>query len=195
VNLLRSANGKLKNVSFLNSEITLKSVESTFLEQIEELIFSGEPIEIPLRLMCQYSLVFGGVKPKLYDQFRKDICEAYGTQHIFTFQNLAKLGILTMYLGVKSNYSQVYKLLKLNSDYDSDHFNDVSAAYRGFVPISVRLVQAATRVLPQASDIKSTGVSWKGYEDVLQFLPGETIERSIIPETKNFKSSSIFLID
>jgi hypothetical protein len=157
------------------------------LEQIEEMIFSGVPIEEPLRLMCQYSLVFGGVKQKLYDQFRKDVCEAYGPHHIFTFQHLQKLNILYPYTGTKSHFSSISKQLKLNIDYDSDQVNDVGASYRGFVPISIRLIQAATRELP--SDMKASGISWKGYEDVLQHLPGQTIEKSIIPELKNFKSS------
>jgi hypothetical protein len=167
-------------------------VESTFLEYIEEMMFGGEPIEGPLRLMCQYSLVFGGVKQKLYDQFRKDICEAYGAKHIFTFQNLAKLGLLQVNSGVKSPFSQISKALKLVNDYDSDNIVDVSAVYRGFAPISMRLIQAASRILPQTTDTKSIGLSWKGYEDILGLIPGKLIEKSIIPETKSFKSSSRF---
>jgi hypothetical protein len=140
--------------------------------------------------MCQYSLVFGGLKQKLYDQFRKDVCEAYGAKHIFTFQNLAKVGLLHVHNGSKSPFSQISKALKLVNDYDSDNVADVSAVYRGFAPISVRLIQAASRILPQTSDTKSRGLSWKGYEDVLALTPGKLIEKSIIPETRSFKTSS-----
>lgn len=48
-------------------------VSSTQLDTIEELLFKQAPFNSVMRLLCLYSLVTGGLKPKQYDYFRREI--------------------------------------------------------------------------------------------------------------------------
>ena len=56
----------------------------------------------------------------------------------------------------------------------------------------LRLIQAAAKSLPSAietkPDNKAAELSWTGVEDILTILPGQTIEQSIIPDAKMYKS-------
>jgi hypothetical protein len=150
----------------------------------------GSEWQIPLKLMCQYSLIYGGIKPKIYDQFRKDFCQTYGAHHLITFQNLAKLKLLESNDSQKSGFSHLSKRLSLLNDYESTASNTmISYAYSGYAPISLRLLEAVTGTLNN-NDGKAP-LSWKGLEDVTELLPGKTFEKSIIPVSKLFKSESI----
>jgi hypothetical protein len=44
------------------------------METIDDLVSQGVPFQIPLKLVCLYSMANGGIKQKLYDQFRRDFC-------------------------------------------------------------------------------------------------------------------------
>ncbi|KAI8902260.1 Sec1-like protein [Globomyces pollinis-pini] len=174
----------------LEDSICSRTVDNSFLEVIEDIILSGAPVESPLKLMCLYSLAHGGVKEKIYDQWKRDIFQAYGAKQIFTLQALEKVGLLKPIGNVKSTYSQLSKSLKLINHYESSlNPVDISYTYGGFAPISIRLIQSATKTLP-ASSITNRQVSWKGFEDVLQLLPGSSFEKSVIPsESKTFKTN------
>lgn len=187
-----------RTLNGVNLEISSRIVESNFLDLIEEITLSGASMYIPLRLMCQFSLVFGGLKQKVYDQFRSDICQVmeayqtYGAHHILTFQNLMKAGLLNpIDKNAKSSFSQISKGLKLINDYDSETIKtDVSYAYSGYAPISLRLIQTASGNLSDVADGRPNGLSWKGAEDIIQLLPGASFEKSVIPETKSFRATS-----
>ena len=49
----------------------------TCIEYIQDLIFTKEPIHKVLRLLCLCSLTLGGLKLKVYEQFKKDVIQVY----------------------------------------------------------------------------------------------------------------------
>lgn len=136
-------------------------------ERIEELVARETPLPETLRLLCIYSCISGGIKPKEYDHFRRLILQAYGHQHILTLHNLEKLqlflskssplaGMIPMAgggssnsnatsgtsAGSKTNYTYLRKQLRLIVDeVQEDDPNDVAYVYSGYAPLSIRLVQ------------------------------------------------------
>ncbi|KAG6009534.1 hypothetical protein E4U21_002170 [Claviceps maximensis] len=132
---------------------------SSQFDGIEELIACNAPLRETLRLLCIYSCISGGVKPKEFDQFRKLILHAYGYQHLLTLHNLEKLqlflsrtsplaGMIPMSggnvvtTGTKTNYTYLRKQLRLIVDeVQEDNPNDIAYVYSGYAPLSIRLVQ------------------------------------------------------
>ncbi|KAF9172590.1 hypothetical protein BGX20_005287 [Mortierella sp. AD010] len=154
-------------------------------EYIEEMINKQVPLVQVLRLLCLYSLVNNGLKPKQFDFFRKEILEAYGYEHIQTLENLRRLGMLTKQVTTKNTYSLVRRSLSLIVDEVNEHApNDISYVYSGYAPLSVRLVQCVVQRGKEpgaaAGGSKGSGVAggngWKGFEDVLRMLPGRTFD-------------------
>ncbi|KAF9906448.1 hypothetical protein BX616_000721 [Lobosporangium transversale] len=156
-------------------------------DYIEEMINKQVPIVQVLRLLCLYSLVNNGLKPKQYESFKKDILEAYGFEHIQTLENLRKLGMLTKQVTTKNTYALVRKSLSLIVDEVNEHApNDISYVYSGYAPLSVRLIQCVVqrgkdpKTLGGGGGGKSSGVAgghgWRGFEDVLRMLPGRTFD-------------------
>ncbi|KAI9202754.1 Sec1-like protein [Polychytrium aggregatum] len=115
------------------------------LEYIEELICKQAPLSFTIRLLCLYSLVNGGVKPKHLDHLQREIVQTYGIEHLLTLQNLEKAGLLTRLESQKNGYPSIRKSLRLIvDDVDEQSPNDISFVYSGYAPISIRLVQVAT---------------------------------------------------
>jgi hypothetical protein len=109
---------------------------------------------------------------------------------------LERLGILSPQgYGPKSNFSQLSKALKLVNEYESNISQfDVSYAYAGYAPISLRIIQLASLSLPgypaPKPNSKPVSLSFQGSADILNLLPGPTVETDLIPENKSFKSAS-----
>lgn len=177
-------------------------------EYIEEMINKQAPIVQVLRLLCLYSLVNNGLKPKQFEFFKKEILEAYGFEHIQTLDNLRRLGMLTKQVTTKNTYGLVRRSLSLIVDEVNEHKpNDISYVYSGYAPLSVRLVQCVVqrgkdggRPGPGAgSGGKGSGVAggngWKGFEDVLRMLPGRTFdETQRVDDGQPRSSKSTFLV-
>jgi hypothetical protein len=149
-------------------------------------------MDIVLRQAILYSLVYGGFKPKYFDQFRRDVTQVYGFKHLLTLQNLQKAGLLVKSDGTKSTHSAVSTAFKLHNAYESNIQNqDLSYVYAGYAPVSVRLVQMAIGNF--GTDTISEQVSWKGFEDKLKLIPGEAFEEDLIPKnTSGFRARMIF---
>ncbi|KAJ4166790.1 Vacuolar protein-sorting-associated protein 33 [Fusarium oxysporum] len=132
---------------------------SSQFDGIEELIARDAPIAQTLRLLCIYSCISGGIRPKEFDQFRRLILEGYGYQHLLTLSNLEKLQLFLSKssplagmipipgnnagpTGSKTNYTYLRKQLRLIVDeVQEDDPNDISYVYSGYAPLSIRLVQ------------------------------------------------------
>ncbi|KOS18726.1 Vacuolar protein sorting-associated protein 33A [Escovopsis weberi] len=134
---------------------------STQFDGIEELIARDAPLRETLRLLCIYSCISGGIKPKDFEQFKRLILQGYGYQHLLTLSNLEKLqlflsrssplaGMIPMpgmaggasAIGNKTNYTYLRKQLRLIVDeVQEDDPNDIAYVYSGYAPLSVRLVQ------------------------------------------------------
>ncbi|KAJ3351599.1 hypothetical protein HDU91_006100, partial [Kappamyces sp. JEL0680] len=180
----------------LEEAITSREQESNFFEIIDEMLAMDVPYTIPLKLLCLYSIANSGIKQKHYDQVRRDFCHAYGIQHIFTFQHLDKLGMFQPQSAAsKTHFSSLTRSLKLVTEYESNtSHTDVSYVYAGYAPISLRLVQAASKPVAGSGETRTSRasastLSWAASSDTLALLPGKAFERSVIPENKTYKSA------
>ncbi|KAJ5928649.1 hypothetical protein N7466_007605 [Penicillium verhagenii] len=170
-------------------------------ETIEELIARDAPLKNVLRLLCLESCMAGGLRPKDLENFKRQVVQAYGHQHLLTFWALEKMELLqprssatTMLLptsgsqaGTKTNYGYLRKNLRLVIEEVSEKDpNDISYVYSGFAPLSVRLVQCVLQkpyILslikggsPAASinNASTASPGWLGFEDVVKSARGST---------------------
>ena len=117
-------------------------------DTIEELIARNASLESVLRLLCIESLVSQGLKPKNLDNFKREILQGYGYQHVLTFTALEKLQLLqsrtsiTSSTSIRTNYATLRKSLKLIVDeVNEQNPDDIAYVYSGYAPLSIRLVQ------------------------------------------------------
>lgn len=143
-------------------EITAGSSGNT-MDYIEELIDDKKPLELVFRLLCLYSLVNNGIRAKQLDHLKKAVLQMYGYEQLLTLCALEQVGLLR-YQGGKSLWPQVKKNFNLFVD-ESEVENDISYAYSGYAPLSVRLVQV----------IKSLQHGWRSCTDALNLLNGPAL--------------------
>ncbi|TDZ26930.1 Vacuolar protein sorting-associated protein 33A [Colletotrichum orbiculare MAFF 240422] len=192
---------------------------STQFEAIEELIARDTPLPEVLRLLCIYSCISGGIKPKEFDQFRRLILEGYGHQHILTLQNLEKLqlflsrssplaemipmsGASGNSTGTKTNYTYLRKLLRLIVDeVQEDDPNDIAYVYSGYAPLSVRLVQCVLQKQYLLQVTRGNGASgaagasaaqgWHGFDEAVKHVRGQTFYELQKGEEKAVKARAL----
>ncbi|GIZ02713.1 vacuolar protein sorting-associated protein 33A [Caerostris extrusa] len=153
---------------FLNSLLT----EQEFIHgletdktnaHIEDCIAKEEPLIKVLRLICLQSLANNGLKPKQLDYYKRELIQTYGYQHCLTLNNLEKAELLKLQ-GART-YSVIRKTLRLTVDEVNEQSpNDISYVHSGYAPLSVRLAQFLTQP------------GWRAIPDVLNILPGPTVE-------------------
>lgn len=150
---------QFKGLLEVQQNIAAGADPSTQADRIEELVARDTPIREVLRLLCIYSCISGGIKPKEFDHFKRLILQGYGHQHILTLNSLEKLqlflsrssplaGMIPMTGnagpsgGAKTNYTYLRKQLRLIVDeVQEDDPNDIAYVYSGYAPLSIRLVQ------------------------------------------------------
>lgn len=158
---------------------------------IEDLIDRSSNLSMVLRLLCIESIVNGGLKEKDLMFFKKEILQTYGYQHLQTFSNLEKLGLLHARSPSKPNWFPTSrKQLGLISDQQDDlDSGDIAFTYSGYAPLSVRIVQCAIDKASVLGRKRSSAVNvggavgggintsgWKGAEDILKYIPGPRID-------------------
>ncbi|CAK7266586.1 Vacuolar protein-sorting-associated protein 33 [Sporothrix epigloea] len=186
---------------------------SAQFDAIEELIARDTPINQVLRLLCVYSCISGGIKPKEYDQFRRLILQGYGYQHLLTLQNLETLqlflprssplaGMIPMAgsavaAGTKTNYTFLRKQLRLIVDEVSEQDpQDIAYTYSGYAPLSVRLVQCILQKQYLLNFTKGNAVSsgsqgWRGFDEAVKHVRGQTFDVLQIGEDKAVKARAL----
>lgn len=186
---------------------------SAQFDAIEELIARDTPLNQVLRLLCIYSCISGGIKPKEYDQFRRLILEGYGYQHLLTLQNLETLqmflprssplaGMIPMAgsagaAGTKTNYTFLRKQLRLIVDEVSEQDpNDIAYVYSGYAPLSVRLVQCILQKQYLLTFTKGNGVTsgsqgWRGFDEAVKHVRGQTFDILQKGEDKAVKARAL----
>jgi len=146
---------------------------------VEECIGRMRPLPLVLRLIGLITLTVGGISANKFQTLKRDILQTYGYQHIFTLMNMERHGLLRK-LGFKrfvqntSAYAGLKKSFNLICDGDSMDMsnperlgaNDINCVGSGYAPLSVRLVEAATKP-----------VGWRQYESELAELPGHVLTR------------------
>jgi len=131
---------------------------------IEDKIAKMESLSQVLRLLCLLSLTIG-IKQKKYEFFKREIVQTYGFTQIFTLNNLEKLGFLKP--TARNVWPALRKALRLVVDREKINFeqpNDISYTYSGYAPLSVRLVELASKP------------GWKKLAEPLELLSGKTFE-------------------
>ena len=170
-------------------------------DAVEELIARDVPLKSVLRLLCLESCMSGGLRPRELENFKRQIVQAYGYQHLLTFHALEKMELLqprssstTMLLpatgaqtGTRTNYNYLRKNLRLVVEEVSEKDpSDVAYVYSGFAPLSIRLVQCvlqkqytlslirggSSSTTPSPASIASPG--WLGFEDLVKNARGAT---------------------
>lgn len=167
-------------------------------EYLEEAIFSKEPLQKVLRLLCLSSLTTDGLKQREYDAIRRDIIQSYGYPALFALNNLEKVGLFHLRGMLQSegggtgggmtcpngNWAKCKSQCKLIVD-DLDEFNpnDISYAYSGYAPLSVRLVQLAHRT-DEGNPFAALGArapAWGQLDDILPGGPSSEITQQGTP--------------
>ncbi|GAA5905682.1 tethering complex ATP-binding subunit VPS33 [Sporobolomyces salmoneus] len=129
--------------------LDLSTQEST----IRDLINQEAPLLTVLRLLCLYSLISGGLKPKILEEFKREILQTYGHCHLPLLLSLSRLSLFSRpspptstasSASKKPPFSVARKPLRLIvDDIDESEPTDVSFVFSGYAPLSVRLVQCA----------------------------------------------------
>lgn len=194
---------------------------SSQFDGIEELIARDAPLRETLRLLCIYSCISGGIKPKDFEQFKRLILQGYGYQHLLTLNNLEKLqlflsrssplaGMIPMTGnagadGNKTNYTYLRKQLRLIVDeVQEDDPNDVAYVYSGYAPLSIRLVQCILQKQYLLSITKGNGAAnasgiapgagaqgWHGFDEAVKHVRGQTFYELQKGEDKAVKARSL----
>lgn len=194
---------------------------SSQFDGIEELIARDAPIAQTLRLLCIYSCISGGIRPKEFDQFRRLILEGYGYQHLLTLSNLEKLQLFLSKssplagmipipgtnagpTGSKTNYTYLRKQLRLIVDeVQEDDPNDISYVYSGYAPLSIRLVQCILQKQYLLSVTKGNSANaagapagvgtqgWQGFDEAAKHVRGQTFYEHQKGEDKAVKARAL----
>ncbi|KAL4464744.1 hypothetical protein ABPG74_011305 [Tetrahymena malaccensis] len=168
VNLQCSIVEKMRTIEFYKDlmieQSTILGVSSSqALEYIEMIIGLGAPLEKALRLLCLQSLVDKGIKPKQFDDIRKEIVHEYGFRHLITMMRLSQIGILNKQDGSKNYWPKLKENLKLVDDeVVIDNPQDPAYAFSGYCPLTVRLVEHALK-----------RQSWKHIAEYIKNVPGK----------------------
>ncbi|KWU44122.1 putative ATP binding protein [Rhodotorula sp. JG-1b] len=156
---------------------------------IRELINLEAPLRTVLRLLCMYSLVTGGIKQKVLEEFKRDVLQTYGFDYLPLLIALEQLHVLvrappTSRSTPKPAFAQCRKPLRLIvDDVDEQNPQDPSYVFSGYAPLSVRLVQTA--LAPAGATTNGLGGKgpaaanlngWRGVEEVVKALPGATFD-------------------
>lgn len=172
---------------------------------ITELIARGVSLETILRLLCLYSCVNTGFKPKDFDFFRREILQGYGYEHVLTLDALSKVSMLqsrnvagsAAAAPLRTNYDHLRKPLKLFSEnVNEKEPDDIAYVYSVYAPLSVRLVQCVIQKSAMAHAARGGGslnanyVGWKGFEDVLKYVRGKTFDEVQRGEEKAVRARS-----
>ncbi|KAF4977257.1 hypothetical protein FZEAL_6197 [Fusarium zealandicum] len=187
---------------------------------IEELIARDAPIRETLRLLCIYSCISGGIRPKEFDLLRRLILQGYGYQHLLTLNNLEKLQLFLSKssplagmipipgnaeaTGSKTNYTYLRKQLRLIVDeVQEDDPNDISYVYSGYAPLSIRLVQCILQKQYLLSVTKGNGANaagvppgvgtqgWQGFDEAVKHVRGQTFYEHQKGEDKAVKARAL----
>ncbi|KAF3919529.1 hypothetical protein ABW20_dc0101498 [Dactylellina cionopaga] len=174
-------------------------------ELMTELIARGASLETVLRLLCLYSCVNTGFKPKDFDLFRREILQGYGYEHVLTLDALEKVALMqsrtvagsTAASASRTNYDHLRKPLKLFSEnVNETEPDDIVYVYSVYAPLSIRLVQCVIQKSAMAQAARGGGslgpnsAGWKGFEDVIKNVGGKSFDEVQKGEDKAVRARS-----
>ena len=163
-------------------------------ENIEELINREVPLKTVLRLLCLESCLSNGIRSRDLENFKRQILQAYGFQHLLTLANLEKTGLLVPRESHRGNlnpiagaagqsatdWNAVRKGFKLwVDDVQEEDPTDPAYVFSGYAPLSVRLVQSILQraiLYNSVHNVVPNGTGWSIFEDVLSRIRGATVD-------------------
>lgn len=169
INLAHDLNEKIQSEEYrqllkLEDEITAQSGSSSnTLDFVQAMMDDQKPFHEALRLLCLHSLVNNGIKKQQLESLKTAFKQSYGFEHTLTLENMEGAGLLRQQQG-KSGWGSIKRQFNLFVEDGTDQ--DVSYAYSGYAPLSVRLVQM-TRSQPKG---------WIAVKDALSLLHGPAQE-------------------
>ncbi|CAI6279343.1 unnamed protein product [Periconia digitata] len=215
-------------IKFTHSDIFTRSLEvqqnimcgsdpTTQHDTITELINRDVPLPTILRLLCLESTTNAGMRPKDLEAFKRAIIQAYGPQHLLTLSSLEKMNLLHPRggsgLGVTTpaakpgsvtNYTPLRKSLRLwDDDVNEVAPNDISYAFSGYAPLSVRLIQSIIQkqtlanVVKPPSDPRAAAQAnplaqgLRIFDDATKYVRGATFDMRQSGEEKAVKARSM----
>lgn len=154
---------------------------------IEEMISQSKPLVKVLRLMCLQCIASSGLKPKILENYKKDLVQVYGLEALLAISKLEKVGLLKVQSSTRQ-YTVLRKALHLTMENTSEiNPTDISYVHSIYAPLSIRLAEHVT---------KNGGL--KQLQDVLGLLPGPTLDETTsvnsVPNTDSPITVLVFFI-
>lgn len=170
---------------------------SNQLSSIEDLMYQQIPYTTVLRLLILFSITSGGIRQKSLESLEREFLQVYGYHHLPLLIALKRLNLLVKAPVQNNLFPQLRKALRLVvDDIDDQKPDDIAYTYSGYAPLSIRLVQCITQKpavaggagdrsklqlpIPKAHPI----AGWKGFEDVIQAIPGATFDEVQKPDNE-----------
>eukprot|EP00756_Hemistasia_phaeocysticola_P016631 Hpha_TRINITY_DN15488_c3_g2::TRINITY_DN15488_c3_g2_i2::g.175597::m.175597/K20182/VPS33; vacuolar protein sorting-associated protein 33 len=153
-----------------------KAVDKEAIEAIEDSMFRQEKQTKVLRLMCLYSQTVGGLRPKLWEQWKGQLVQNYGIKILPALSNLEQAGLLRRHGPPGLAVDRAKRELGLVASFDAAPPRQGSACELGVVYGGMREGQSGVSpplcsLLARTHDPASRSRQWAGQE-LLQVLPG-----------------------
>ncbi|VDP06525.1 unnamed protein product [Soboliphyme baturini] len=153
---------------------------------LEDCINKKENLLKVMRLLCLQFLVCGRMKAKMLNQYRKEILQSYGYNHMPLLLKLQKAGLLNRIATPTtaanrpeaSGYRVIRKLFRqIVDNVDEKDPNDSSYVYSGYGSLLVRLCEYWLKP------------GWRTINEYLMKIPGDTVICESTDEKIPFDSS------
>ncbi|CAH8524983.1 unnamed protein product [Dicrocoelium dendriticum] len=157
---------------------------------IEDCILRVAPLEEVLRLICVQSFCNGGLKQRLLEYYKREILQVYGFEHVFTLDNLERIGLL--YDACMTSGGAVPRRLLATSSCTNkpeistakQTITTVSGMFSGTLKRGLRLLVSPSSSLDQSDSDQSVANAYSGYVPlstrVIQILSLDWIPKAVI---------------
>ncbi|TIA83950.1 hypothetical protein E3P98_00483 [Wallemia ichthyophaga] len=172
------------------------------ISAIEGLIYEEAPIHNVLRLIVLGHICDGNIKSKTMEQLKGEILQTYGYQYLTLLITLEE-----HILAHNHSFSQIRKYFALFvEDVNEAKPNDISYAYSGYAPLSLRIVQCAAQKSAVKSPLPDSTIqskannidSFGGFTDSLKFVKGGIVQDRFdgLPKEDNggMKKTLVFFV-
>lgn len=147
---------------------------------IEDLMAKEAPLKTVLRLICMQCVAGSGLKPKVFDFYKRELVQTYGVDSLLTVGNLERAGLLRLQTGSRS-YAMLRKALNLTvDDFSEVSPKDISYVHSFYAPLTIRLVEHFLRP-----------GGWLAMSDVMSRIPGATFEDVQRVESEGARRNSV----
>lgn len=185
--------------SIIEQQMLQEENQSISEAAVSNAIYKNEPFPVVLRLLCLLAFTVG-ISRKAFAQFRSEIIQCYGFEHLTTLANLEKIGVLNRFVP-RPDWSLLRNKLKLtlaepqrealmqviNGKGPGGVVGGIAAAtdyhyvYKAYAPLSVRLVENAASLAGWAGIDTSVATLPGPHFEFRQELPVEVQERMTMP--------------